>query len=122
MSQHTFRKEISLVWVDPKKYWKINNKKISINEENYNNTDTITTRSNTWSKRKSTYASDDYFKQNGNIAHRMSRSVDHGLDFFLHILNAAFIDGLLIERCKIIVTFAFVLLAMFVFVCVVINY
>ena len=47
MSQHTFRKEISLVWVDPKKYWKINNKKISINEENYNNTDIIITRSNT---------------------------------------------------------------------------
>ena len=44
------------------------------------------------------------------------------LNCVLNIINASFIDVTLIERCKSIVIFTSVLLAMLVFSCLVINY
>ena len=77
MSQYEFIKVIALAWIDPKNYWKSNNKKITNNKTNDN--DVITTRSKRTKKRKITYASNDSFKPNDNINHRMSISVERGL-------------------------------------------
>ena len=75
MSQHEFRNPIYLEWIDPKSYWKNNNNKMSIDEVNDNDVCTIATRSYEQKKAKSAHASADSFKQNGNVTHRMSRSI-----------------------------------------------
>ena len=72
-------------------------------------------------KRKSFRSSDDFFKHNGNMAHRISRSVKHELELCSTHSKDSLIDGLLIERCKSIVMFNFVLLVVFVFERLVIN-
>ena len=68
--QHEFRKAISLSWINPKTYCKSNNSNRSIDEADDDGSDAIKTRSDKQNKRKSAHASDDSFKQNGNIPSR----------------------------------------------------
>ena len=79
-SQYEFRKVISLTWIDPNNYWKINDKKdpmmkliiikLLIPDKRKHKT------------KKFTCVSDYFFNPNSNIAHRMSRYVEHELKYF----------------------------------------
>ena len=75
LSQYEFRKAIALAWLDPKNYWKNNNKKRSA--DHIGNLSGVTTRSNKRIKKKAKNIADDSFKPNGNMSDRLSRSVEH---------------------------------------------
>ena len=78
LSQYEFRKVIALAWIDPQTYWKSYNRKRANNEANENTT--RDTRSNKIPKTsKATCITDDSFETNSNMAHRMSKSVEHEL-------------------------------------------
>ena len=75
LSQYDFRKAIALAWLDPKNYWKSNERKRSADE--VNGSSAVATRSRKKTKKKSTHITDDSFRPNGNMSDRLCRSVEH---------------------------------------------
>ena len=78
LSQYDFRKAIALAWLDPKNYWKSNEKKRSADE--INESSAVATRSRKKLKKKSTYITDDSFRPNGNMSDRLSRGIEHDFE------------------------------------------
>ena len=79
LSQYEFRKAIALAWIDPRNYWKTNERKRSYETEPESS---IGTRSSKKAKnKKATYVTDDSFGPHGNMSNRMSRNVEHQFEF-----------------------------------------
>ena len=80
LSQYEFRKEIDLACIDIQTYWKSKKIKCTNDEANENSTRKI--RSNKRPReKKERHITDDSFKQNGKISHRMSKSEEEEVEY-----------------------------------------